>query len=180
MRKIVVGQYISLDGVVESPERWHFPYANEELFAALGAAAASSDTMLLGRVTYDVFAGTFAGAPASDPVATMLNNLKKVVVTSSPESLAWQNSSALPGDVVDAVSRLKAGEGGTIMVNGSLTLVRTLLRAGLVDELSLFVHPLVVGEGRRLFGDDGQAVPLELVSSTVFTTGVVHQIYRVA
>src|SRR5687767_2092995 len=99
MRKITVAEFISLDGVVESPEKWHMQYVDDEMFAVLYPADSDMDTMLLGRTTYDTFAGAFAGGPADDPVATRMNRLAKVVVTSTPDTVTWVNSTALTGDV---------------------------------------------------------------------------------
>jgi len=180
MRKITVGEFISLDGVVEAPDTWHFPYVNDEMFGAMWAQAAETDTMLLGRVTYESYAGAFANAPADDPVAAQMNKPAKVVVSKTLNDLTWQNSTLLEGDVVEQVAELKRQPGGGILVTGSISLVRTLLRAGLVDELSLLVHPIVVGSGQRLFEDDGPRIPLELVDCKTFSTGVTHQLYRTA
>ncbi len=180
MRKIVVAEFISLDGVVETPERWHFPYVNEEMFGVMWAMNAEADTLLLGRVTYQGFAGAFANAPADDPVAAQMNKPAKVVVSKTLEDLEWKNSTLLTGDVVEQIAKLKDQPGEAILVTGSITLARTLLRAGLVDELNLLLHPIVVGSGRRLFENDGVQVPLTLVSSNAFSTGVVHLVYRTA
>jgi dihydrofolate reductase len=178
MRKIIVGEFISLDGVVETPEAWHFPYVNDEMFGVMWAQAAETDTMLLGRVTYESYAGAFANAPADDPVAAQMNKPAKVVVSKTLNDLAWENSTLLDGDVVEEVTKLKGQPGGAILVTGSIKLVRTLLHAGLVDELSLLVHPIVVGSGQRLFEDSGPRIPLELVDCKPLSTGVIHQVYR--
>ena len=178
MRKIMVGQFISLDGVVEAPDAWHFPYVNEEMMRAMWSTSAEADTMLLGRVTYESFAGSFAGLPDDDPIGGPMNRPAKVVVSSTLTELAWRKSTLLPaGDVAERVAELKAGPGAAITVVGSTRLTRTLLRAGLVDELSLLVHPIVVGAGQRLFEQDGPRIPLDLIESTTFGTGVVHQRY---
>lgn len=178
MRKIIVGEYVSLDGVVEAPERWHFPYADEELHRAMWAGGAETDTMLLGRVTYEVFAGAFATAPADDPIAAQLNKLAKVVVSSSLRDPAWAGTTVLDGDVVGKVRALKERPGAGILVTGSITLTRALLRAGLVDELHLLVHPIVVGAGERLFETDGPQIRLSLVSSEALGSGVTVAKYR--
>jgi dihydrofolate reductase len=190
MRKLIVAEFISLDGVVEAPEQWHFPYVNEEMFAAMWAGNAEADTMLLGRITYESFAGAFANAPADDQVAAQMNRPSKVVVSRTLREPTWANSTRLSGDVIDEVGRLKRQKGRAILVSGSIRLARTLLRAGLVDELSLLVHPIVVGTGRRLFSDEGTDggtaastaagtdLSLELVSCDRFSTGVVHLVYR--
>lgn len=180
MRKIIVGEFISLDGVVEAPDRWHFPYVNEEMFAAMWSHMAQVDTMLLGRVTYQSYAGAFANAPADDQAAAQMNRPAKVVVSRTLKDLAWENSTLLTGDVAGEVARLKQQLGAGIITTGSITVVRTLLRAGLVDELSLLVHPIVVGTGRRLFEEQGPRVPLELVECKTLSTGVTHQLYRKA
>jgi len=177
MRKIVVGEFISLDGVVEAPEAWHFPYVNDEMFGVLWALNERCDTMLLGRNTFDGFAGAFANAPADDHVAAQMNRPAKVVVSATRTEPGWANSTVLSGDVVAGIGELKARPGKDILTTGSTRLVRTMLRAGLVDELSLLVHPIVVGKGQRLFDDDGETVPLTLVGSTTFATGVVHLRY---
>jgi len=179
MRTITVGQFISLDGVVESPEKWHMPYVDAEMMAAIWSEPA--DTLLLGRVTYDSFAGAFASLPDDDPVGGPMNRPEKVVVSRSRPALAWRNSRLLPpGDVVERVAELKAGPGGPISVVGSVSLVRELLRAGLIDRISLLVHPLVVGAGRRLFADDGPQVRLTLEKCDVLGSGVTHHMYAVA
>jgi len=179
-RKIVVAEFISLDGVVEAPERWHMSYVDDEMTAAIGAVQQRIDTMLLGRVTYEAFAGAFAGAPDHDPIVARMNRLAKVVVSSTLGDPSWANSTVLTGDVVDGVRELKARPGGDILVTGSITLVRSLLRAGLVDELNLLVHPIVVGAGERLFEAEGPKVPLTLTGCTVLGSGVANNHYAVA
>jgi dihydrofolate reductase len=180
MRKIIVAEFISLDGVVEAPERWHFPYANDEMYAVMWALNAEIDTMLLGRVTYESYAGAFANAPAHDPVAAQMNKPAKVVVSKTLDDLTWQNSTRLTGDVAAQVAALKEQPGGNILVTGSITLARTLLRAGLVDELNLLIHPIVLGTGQRLFEDEGARVPLKTISTNTLGTGVVHLVYHTA
>jgi dihydrofolate reductase len=164
MRKIIVAEFMSLDGVVEAPERWHFPYVDDEMYAVMWALNACIDTMLLGRVTYQSYAGAFANAPADDAVAAQMNKPAKVVVSKTLHELAWQNSTRLGADVAAEVAALKQRSGGDILVTGSITLARTLLRAGLVDELNLLIHPIVVGTGQRLFEADGVQLPLKTVS----------------
>ena len=180
MRKIVVAEYISLDGVVEAPERWHFAYANDEMQNAVGGQAARTGTMLLGRVTYDAFAPVFAHLPAGDPLGDMMNRPTKVVATRTPrDKFDWANTVALQGDLIQAAAKLKEeDDGGDILTTGSISVARQLLVAGLVDELSLLVHPIVVGVGERLFPDEGARIPLELASCTALGTGVVHVVYR--
>jgi dihydrofolate reductase len=180
MRKLVVAEFISLDGVVEAPETWHFPYLSPEMFAAMGQSAAQTDTMLLGRVTYQSFAGAFADTPDDDPVGAMMNRPTKVVVSTTLTELDWRNSVLLTGDVVEGIGRLKETDGLNILTTGSTTLVRTMLRAGLVDELDLLVHPIVVGSGIRLFEADGPHIGLKLVDCATLPNGVTRQIYQKA
>src|SRR6266511_4251632 len=118
MRKIIVAEFISVDGVVEAPERWHFPYVNEEMFCVMWALNAEADTMLRGRVTYQSFAGACANAPADDPVAAQMNKPAKVVVSKTLNDLEWKNSTLLTGDVVDEVAKLKDQPGAAILVTG--------------------------------------------------------------
>jgi dihydrofolate reductase len=143
MRKLTASFFISLDGVVEAPDKWHFPYFNDEMGAAVGEAIAASDSMLIGRHTYEEWAAFWPQQdPASDPFVSIMNETPKFV--------------------------------------GSATLVRSLLEKGLLDELRLLVHPLVVGKGAKLFPEDTQAVNLELVDSRTFSTGVIDLTYRPA
>ncbi|MFI6299196.1 dihydrofolate reductase family protein [Nonomuraea sp. NPDC050790] len=176
MRKIVAGLFVSLDGVVESPEKWHFPYVNDEMTTAVMAQQAGSDTLLLGRATYEAFASTWPHR--SDPMADHLNNVAKLVVSTTLRAADWNNSTLIGGDAVEELRRIKAGPGGNIGMTGSVTLTRALLAAGLVDDLHLYVHPIVLGTGTRLFDASTGRLPLELAGSATFTTGVVHLHYR--
>jgi dihydrofolate reductase len=180
MRKITVAEFISLDGVVESPEQWHMKYADAEMFQVMLPADSDMDTMLLGRTTYDSFAGAFADGPQDDPTVALMNQPAKVVVTSRPDTVTWANSTALTGGVRDGVRALKDRPGGSIAVIGSTTLARTLLAAGLVDELSLILHPVVVGAGSRLFPQTGPGAGFTLTTCTPLKSGVVHLVYSAA
>lgn len=179
MRKIIVGEFISLDGVVEAPEQWHMTYASPEMFSIMWGLSDTCDTSLLGRVTYEGFAAAFSNAPADDPIAAKMNKNARVVVSRTHRSLDWANSTVLEGGLEEGVAALKAAEGGDILTTGSTSVVQSLLRAHLVDELHLLVHPVVVGRGRRLFEQD---VPLSftLDESTALPNGVVHAVYRPA
>jgi dihydrofolate reductase len=178
MRKLTVAVFISLDGVVEAPDKWHMSYVDEEMFAIMWPADGDVDTLLLGRTTYDSFAGAFGNGPDDDPVVASMNRPAKVVVTSRPETVTWKNSTALTGDVLAGARALKASEGGSIAVVGSTRLARTLFAAGLVDEVSLLLHPLVVGAGERLFPADGPGPAFTLAGATPLRSGVVHLVYR--
>lgn len=172
MRKIIAGEFISLDGVVEAPNEWHFPYFNDEMGQAVGSDMSGSDALLLGRVTYEEFAAAWPNRPSDEPGADFMNNTPKYVLSTTLKSVEWKNSTLLTGDPVEAVTNLKQQPGGNIGISGSPTLVRWLLRERLLDELHLLLHPIVVGKGKRLFeGDTGQ-IPLKLAESKTFTTGV--------
>lgn len=181
MRKITAGLFISLDGVVADPQDWHFPYFNEEMGAAVDAQLGSVDTILIGRVTYDSFAGAWPDREAAggeDAVfAKKLGDARKIVVSNQPLEFTWRNSELLRGDLVSAVTALKDEPGGDIGMSGSVSIVRQLLDAGLLDELHLLVHPIAVRKGLRLFDETDSPMPLALLSSTTFKTGVLHLVY---
>jgi dihydrofolate reductase len=176
-RKVIATFFVSLDGVVEAPQDWHFPYFNDEMAAAIGDAMGSSDAMLVGRVTYQEWAGFWPDA--DNEMAEYMNNTPKYVASTTLDRVDWSNSQLLERDVLAAVAALKEQRGKNIVMSGSPTLARSLLREGLVDELHLMIHPVVVGEGARLFpGRDKHA--LELVDSKTFGTGVVYATYKPA
>jgi dihydrofolate reductase len=179
MRKIVAGLFMTLDGVVESPEKWQFAYFNDEVGQAVGSAMAEADTMLLGRRTYQEFAAYWPHQTSDAPFADYMNNTPKLVVSTTLDAVEWQNSTLINGNVVEEIAKLKQQPGKNISITGSATLVRSLLRVGLLDELSLLVHPIVVGAGQRLF-EGGDQLPLTLVRSQTFSTGVVALAYQPA
>lgn len=180
MRKIVAGLFVSLDGVIESPEQWQFPYFNDEMGQALGSSMAASDTLLLGRRTYQEFAAFWPGRGTDDPVGAYMNNTPKLVASTTLDTVEWQNSTLLGGDLAEELGKLKQQPGKNINVTGSATLVRSLLRQGLLDELALLVCPIVLGRGKRLFEDVRQELPLQLVDAKTFSTGVLSLTYAPA
>ena len=182
MRKVVASEIVSLDGVVESPEEWHFPYFNDEMAEAIGAAMADSDAMLLGRVTYQEFAAFWPYQnSAEQPYTDYLNNTPKFVVSKTlEEPLEWNNSTLIKGDVAEEITKLKQQPGKDISITGSPTLVRSLLQEDLLDELRPMVHPIVVGSGKRLFEDGSDQKALELVDSKTLSTGVLYLTYQPA
>jgi dihydrofolate reductase len=181
MRKIVAGLFISLDGVFESPDKWHFPYFNDEMGEAVGSQMAEADTMLLGRVTYQEFASYWPHQSDDVPPADYMNNTPKVVVSNTLDSVDdWQNSSLIKGNVVEEITKLKQQPGKNIGVTGSGTLVRSLLENNLLDELQLLVHPIVVGTGKRLFPDGTAQKGLKLANAKTFSTGVLSLTYQPA
>jgi dihydrofolate reductase len=181
MRKITAGLFISLDGVVEAPDQWHFPYFNDEMGAAVGASLGAADTILFGRKTYDSFAGAWPEREAAGEedagFAKQLGDARKIVASSRPLEFSWRNSEQLPGDLVEFVSALKNEPGGNIALSGSISVVRQLIDAGLLDELHLLVHPIAVRKGMRLFDEGASSIPLRLISSETFQTGVLSLVY---
>jgi dihydrofolate reductase len=184
MRKITAGLFISLDGVVEAPDQWHFPYFNDEMGAAVGATLGAADTVLFGRKTYDSFAGAWPEREAAGgedaEFAKTLGDVRKIVVSSRTLELTWRNSEQLEGDLVEAVTALKSEPGGTIALSGSVSVVRQLLAADLLDELHLLVHPIAVRKGMRLFDEGESPIPLRLISAETFETGVLNLVYAPA
>ena len=180
MRKIIAGLFISLDGVVEAPDQWHFPYFNEEMGVAVTEMLGGADTVLFGRVTYDSFAGAWpereTAGEEDAPFAKKLGDMRKLVLSHQRLEFTWRNSEQLEGDLVEAVTALKNEPGGDIGMSGSVSVVRQLLAAGLLDELHLLLHPIAVRKGMRLFGE-GEPIPLRLVSSQTFQTGVLNLVY---
>ena len=181
MRKAVASLFLSLDGVMEAPENWHFPYFNDEMGAAIGEAMSSADAFLLGRRTYQEWAEYWPAQSADqNPVAEVINGLPKYVVSTTLNEVSWQNSTLLGADVASEVSKLKQQPGKDLSISGSATLVRSLIDEGLLDELRLMIHPVVLGSGRRLFEDGAAQAPLELIASQTFSTGVLNLTYRPA
>jgi dihydrofolate reductase len=182
MATIRASLFSALDGVVDpGVGNWHFPYFNEEMGAAVNETH-DADVMLFGRVTYDSFAGAWPEREAAGgddaPFAERLGDMRKIVASRRPLDLTWRNSEQLSGDLVEAVTALKNDRAnGLIAISGSVSVVRQLLDAGLLDELHLFVHPAVAGSGLRLFDVDGPALPLKLLSSQAFRSGVVYLVY---
>jgi dihydrofolate reductase len=181
MRKITADLFISLDGVVEAPDQWHFPYFNDEMGAAVDATLGAADTVLFGRKTYDSFAGAWPEREAAGgedaPFAKALGDARKIVVSNQKLEFTWRNSEQLEGDLIQAVAALKNEPGGNIALSGSVSVVRQLLAAGLVDELHLLVHPVAVRKGMRLFDEGETTVPLALISADAFKTGVLNLVY---
>lgn len=181
MRKITADLFISLDGVVEAPDQWHFPYFSEEMGAAVDATLGTADTVLFGRKTYDGFARAWPEREAAGGedagLAKALGDARKIVVSNQKLEFTWRNSEQLEGDLVEAVSALKNEPGGNIALSGSVSVVRQLLAAELVDELHLLVHPIAVRKGMRLFDEGESPIPLRLISSETFKTGVLNLVY---
>ena len=179
MRRVGAWELVSLDGIMERPENWAFSYSNEEMGKASASGMARSDTLLLGRVTYEHMAAYWPHQPGGTPMVDYINSVPKFVVSGTlEEPLGWNNSTLIQGDLAKEVVKLKRRPGKDITVLGSADLVNALLRDGLLDELRLMVHPIILGSGKRLFGDGGDSRALELMDSKTFETGVLYLTYR--
>src|SRR5215217_2462757 len=192
MRKLVVGTFLTLDGVMQAPggpneDRdggfehggWLVPYFDEKFAQIMTEWTIRAGAFLLGRKTYEIFAGSWPNATdPADEIATALNKRPKFVASRTLDRLAWSNSTLLEGDVAEAVARLKAQEGGEIQVHGSGDLLQTLLRHDLVDTLRIWQFPVVLGTGKRLFGEGTIPRSFRLVDTQLNTTGAVLHVYE--
>ena len=177
MRKLTAVEFTSLDGVVEAPEAWTPPYFNDELMEIAQAGMDSADAMLLGRQTYQDFSSYWPHQPREAPFAAWTNDTHKYVVSTTLTSLEYGPATLISKDVATEVRKLKEQEGKGISLLGSPTLVRSLLPEGIIDELSVFLCPIVVGKGKRLFEEPIGELPLRLTDSRVLKTGAVALTY---
>lgn len=177
MRKIVVSEFVSLDGVMENPT-WSAPYWGDDIAQFKSAENMACDALLLGRVTYEGFAVAWPSRPDDDG-AFRMNSLPKHVVSTTLDKVEWNNSRLIKANIVEEITALKQQPGKDILVYGSATLVNTLLQHGLVDRYQLLVYPVVLGSGKRLF-QDGSNATLKLVEARSFNSGVVLQSYQPA
>ena len=189
MRELIVNTFLTLDGVMQAPGGpqedpaggfehgvWSFGYWDEPMQSVMGESMAKPFDLVLGRRTYEIFAAHW---PYSDePVAEPLNRATKHVASTTLDRLEWENSKLIEGEVPEGVRALKEEDGPELQVHGSANLIQTLLEHGLIDEFRLYIFPLVLGTGKRLF--DGGTVPagLELASSQVSSSGVIMASYR--
>jgi dihydrofolate reductase len=191
MRKLVVGAFTTLDGVVQAPggpdeDRdggfphggWLVPYFDERFGQIMTEWTKRAGAFLLGRRTYEIFAGSWPNAEPGDEIGAVLNTRPKFVATRTLDRLGWQNAHLLKGDVAEAVARLKAEDGGELQVHGSGGLLQTLLRHDLVDTLRLWQFPVVLGAGKRLFGEGAIPVAFRLVESEQTSAGAVLHVYE--
>lgn len=182
MAKIVSTLFISADGVVEIDPDWHFPYFDENMGRAVGEDYDTCDVLLIGRETYDSFAGAWPDREAAGGddalFAKQLGDIRKVVVSHQSLEFFWRNSELIKGDLIEAVTALKAEAGiRGILIPGSISVARQLLAARLIDELRLLVHPVAARKGRRLFDDGDAPYYLKVTGVEVFPTGVIRVIY---
>jgi dihydrofolate reductase len=171
---VVSGLFISLDGVTESPNEWQFDVFDEDMIAAMTDHLNAEDTILLGRVTYQEWA-PYWPTSTDEPYASHINTTPKYVVSTTLDTVEWgkyQNINLIKGNITDAIAKLKQQSGKNIGVAGSPTLVRSLLQADLLDELTLMIHPVVAGKGKRLFEGESVLRRLKLVASKITKSGV--------
>ncbi|RWB32294.1 MAG: dihydrofolate reductase [Mesorhizobium sp.] len=189
MRKIITATFVSLDGVMQAPGGpeedpvggfefggWTVHYWDDVMGAAMGETFSKSFALLLGRKTYDIFAAHWPYQ--SGPIADSFNAVTKYVATHRPDTLSWQNSRSLGSDVVAALRQLKQEEGPDLLIQGSSELIQTLLANDLIDEISLLIFPLVLGKGKRLFGDGAMPAAFKLARSQTSSTGVIMATYE--
>jgi dihydrofolate reductase len=191
MGKLHVGTFLTLDGVMQAPggpdeDRdggfehggWSFHYWDEPMGEKITEATLRADALVLGRRTYEIFASYWPNQPEDNPVAAKLNSVPKYVASRSLDEVTWQNSKLLEGDAAEAVAKLKDELDGEIQVTGSANLLQSLIKADLVDAYQLWVFPLVLGKGKRLFGDGAIPGAFKLVDQQTSSTGVSIQTYE--
>jgi dihydrofolate reductase len=174
MRKVNAGLFITIDGITESPDQWQFDVFNDEMMAILGAHIAAEDTILLGRVTYQEWE-PYWPTSTDEPYASHINNTPKYVVSSTLDQVEWGkwgNISLIKGNLAEEIAKLKQQPGKNIGVSGSPSLVRFMLQNDLLDELTLMIHPVVAGSGKRLFEGGIDLKRLKLVDTKTTKTGV--------
>ena len=193
MRVLVAAEFVSVDGVMQAPggpeedqsggfDRggWTVPHWDDEMRALIGGWNATAESLLLGRRTYEIFAAHWPFAPTDDPIAPKLNAMPKFVASRTLKKLEWNNSTLLEGDVPHAVARLKRDGTGLMLIFGSSKLVQSLVGDDLIDEFRLWIFPVLLGKGKRLFADGAPPVGLALQEARSFRTGVVLQRYQPA
>ena len=180
MSRIVSNFFISLDGVVEAPNEWHFPYFDEAMGKIVESGMETGGAMLMGHTLYGEWSQYWPQQGPKMPFAEFINGIPKYVLSHTPGEAEWQNTTIISGaddaSVAEQVRAVKERTEGDVMMSGSATTVRWLLAQGLLDELALLVHPIAVAKGQRLFEDTG-TVPLKLVHSEALPTGVLHLRY---
>jgi dihydrofolate reductase len=193
MRKLVVGTFVTLDGVMQAPggpdeDRdggftyggWMVPFIDDMILRVMTDWVGRADGLLLGRRTYEIFAASWPYASGDDPIAAKLNSVRKYVASRTLKRVDWNNSTLLAGDIAEAVRKLKGEPGGELQVHGSGELIQTLLRHDLVDELRIWFFPVLLGTGKRLFGEGTVPAGLKLIETQTSTTGAVLQVHQAA
>jgi dihydrofolate reductase len=180
MRRIVVTEFVSLDGVMEDPGGWSFKFPDPEGMRFKLDETLTHDALLLGRVTYEGFAAAWPSITDEVGFAEKMNGMPKFVVSTTLTELAWNNSTLISANVTEEIAKLKDSDGGDILVAGSASLVATLMAHDLVDEYRLMVFPIVLGSGKRLFGASADPINLILASSRALDSGTLILTYHPA
>ncbi|GAC1349587.1 MAG: dihydrofolate reductase family protein [Ktedonobacteraceae bacterium] len=180
MRKVIVSEYLTLDGVMEEPGTWSFQFWSDESAKYKYDELFASDALLLGRVTYEGFAKAWPTMKDTGEFGERMNGLPKYVVSTTLDKAEWNNSTIIKANVVEEVSRLKAMPGQDILVAGSGKLVHTLMQHNLIDEYRFMIYPLILGSGKRLFRDESDRKVLRLVNTQSFSSGIVVLYYQPA
>jgi dihydrofolate reductase len=177
---VVASEYVSLDGIAEEPGQWSIPYFSDDLAKYKTEELLASDALLLGRVTYEAFAAAWPKMTELEgDFAVRMNSLPKYVASTTLEEAEW-NASVIKGDVAEEVSKLKQEPGQNLLIGGSFKLVHTLMDHGLIDEYRVLIHPVIVGQGRRLFEDENKMTQFKLTGTQTFESGVVALTYEPA
>jgi dihydrofolate reductase/class 3 adenylate cyclase len=189
MRRVIASEFVTLDGVIEAPgheehrdgrNAWALRGASDDQLRFKAEELFAADALLLGRVTYQIFAAFWPSAPGDEAFASRMNGLQKYVVSRTLKGAEWNNTIVLRGDIAEEVSRLKQQQGGDILIHGSADLVNSLMKHDLIDEYRLMVFPVVLGSGKRLFRDESDTSHLRLVDTRAFSSGVVLLTYQLA
>jgi dihydrofolate reductase len=191
MRRLVVGAFLSLDGVMQAPGApdedreggfahggWTVPLFDEQLGEIMTETISGAGGLLLGRKTYEVFAASWPLLGDEDPIAATLNRIPKYVASRTLDTVEWNNSTLITGDVAEAVTNLKNEPGGELQVSGSSELIQTLIKHDLVDEYRLIIFPVLIGSGKRLFGEGTIPAGLRLLDTKTTATGVMVHAYE--
>jgi dihydrofolate reductase len=178
MRKLIVSTYVTLDGVFENPGDWHFGIFNDEMADFAREQLFAADAVLIGRCTYEVFAATWPSITDEVGFADRMNAMRKYVVSTTLTEARWQNTKIIDRDVAQSVRKIKEQPGQDILLYGSAQLMRSLMRAALIDELRVWIHPFLLGTGDRLFSGIEDPTALTLTDVTRFTNGVVVLTYE--
>ncbi len=181
MRKLVVSEWMTLDGVIDAGtmNQWFDPYQSDERAEYIKEGVMGSDIFLFGRITYEMLAQFWPHAKNNEMgIADKMNSMAKYVISSEPLKVPWENTTRIRGNIVEAIARLKQQPGQDIRIAGSPTLVRSLMPTGLIDEYRFLVHPIIMERGKRLFGEAGESSRLKLIHRETFSQGVVLLCYQ--
>jgi len=180
MRKTVASEFLSADGVMEAPDTWQFPFQSEEMGTITERQTHNTDAFLLGRVMYEIFAGFWPTMTNNEfGVADKWNSVPKYVVSTTLQKADWNNLTLIKSNVIEEIRKLKQQPGVKIGIIGSAKLVHSLLEAGLIDEVQVLMHPLVLVKGIRLFADGGRPSAMKLADSKILANGVVYLTYQI-